>query len=150
MNVLISKKLLVFNFLIILFSISCLNQYNKKQRVCFDSGCIEVEIARTEVEYAKGLQSRINLDKDKGMLFVFKKSDRQAFWMKDTLIPLDMMWLDYARRIVYIEHDVQPCVKDPCPSYQTDKDALYVLEVNAGYTSRRNINIGDVVEFKLN
>jgi len=83
------------------------------------------------------------------MLFVFPQSRQQSFWMKDTLIPLDMIWLDYKRRIIYIERDVPPCQSDPCPTYRPSTEAMYVLEVNAGLAEAQRIQEGDVAWFDL-
>ena len=69
--------------------------------------------------------------------------------MKETLIPLDMIWMDYARRVVFIAADVPPCKSDPCPTYTPPRDALYVLEVNAGYTQKNSIKVGDAAEFRI-
>jgi uncharacterized membrane protein (UPF0127 family) len=117
--------------------------------VCFGEECIQVEVVRKEEEMRRGLQFRESLDADGGMLFIFQKSGVHAFWMKDTLIPLDMVWMDYARRIVHIEEDVPPCEKDPCPSYTPSKEALYVLEVNAGYAARHRLKPGMAADFQL-
>jgi len=97
----------------------------------------------------RGLQFRESLDKNKGMLFVFAESRRHAFWMKDTLIPLDIIWLDYARRVVYIAPNIPPCPQDPCPSYSPERDALYVLEINAGVAQQLGLKPGDLAEFRI-
>src|ERR1044072_2206464 len=67
-------------------------------QVCFKNKCFNVEIASDEEQRIKGLQLRRLLDEDKGMLFVFPQEGLYPFWMKSTLIPLDIVWLDYSRR----------------------------------------------------
>ena len=119
-------------------------------QVCFKDKCVEVEVVQKEEELRRGLQFRKSLDPDRGMLFIFQKSWPYAFWMKDTLIPLDMIWIDDARKIVYIEHDVPPCATDPCPSYPPKHEALYVLEINAGYAAKLGLQLGDTAEFRFN
>ena len=119
-------------------------------RVCFGEKCVNVEVVQKEEELHRGLQFRKSLDPAGGMLFVFKESRPYAFWMKDTLIPLDMIWMDDGRRIVHIEHDVPPCTVDPCPSYPPKQAALYVLEVNAGYAVKLGLQLRDTAEFRLN
>ena len=69
--------------------------------------------------------------------------------MKDTLIPLDMIWMDSERRIVHIEHNVPPCAADPCPRYPPSGPALYVLEINAGFAAKLGLKVGDTMEFRL-
>ena len=118
-------------------------------QVCFGDKCVQVEVVRKEEELHRGLQFRTSLAPDSGMLFVFQKSWSYAFWMKDTLIPLDMIWLDDARRVVHIEHNVPPCTADPCPRYPPGHEALYVLEINAGYADQLGLKIGDIAEFAL-
>ena len=119
-------------------------------QVCFGGKCVNVEVVQKEEELHRGLQFRASLDPNGGMLFVFKKSGPYAFWMKDTLIPLDMIWLDDTRKIVHIEHDVPPCAADPCPRYPPGHEALYVLEINAGYTQELGLKLEDTAEFRLN
>lgn len=103
-----------------------------KNQVCLEGKCFDVELAQTSKERMRGLQHREFLHESSGMLFIFKESGRHSFWMKNTLIPLDIIWLDHAKRIVHIEHNVPPCKIDNCPSYTSDKNASYVLEINAG------------------
>ncbi len=119
-------------------------------QVCFKDKCVKVEVAQKEEELHRGLQFRKSLDPNSGMLFVFQKSWPYAFWMKDTLIPLDMVWMDYSRRVVHIEQNVPPCTADPCPNYPPQHEALYVLEVNAGYVAKLGLQSGDTAEFRLN
>ncbi len=88
---------------------------------------------------------RQKLAADRGMLFVFSSEGVHKFWMKNTLIPLDMLWIAGDGRIIHIEHDVPPCKGDPCPSYGPDTPARYVLEVNAGYARERGVGVGDQV-----
>lgn len=110
---------------------------------------VTAELARTDSERARGLMFRPKLLPDQGMLFVFEREDLHAFWMKNTLIPLDMLWLDPNRRVVHIERDVPPCKSDPCPSYGPSRAALYVLELPAGAAARLGLKPGDRLDFAL-
>jgi uncharacterized membrane protein (UPF0127 family) len=83
------------------------------------------------------------------MLFVFDVEDYYSFWMKNTLIGLDMIWLDKGKRIVHIERDVPPCKTDPCPSYTPKRPGSYVLELKAGSADRLNLKLFDKLEFPL-
>jgi hypothetical protein len=83
------------------------------------------------------------------MVFVFDQPGPHAFWMKNTLIPLDIIWLAADRRIVHIAHSVPPCKADPCPSYPPAADtAVYVLEVASGVARRHALGVGDVLQFR--
>ena len=115
---------------------------NTPEQICFKSHCVGVEIMRSQKEKLKGLQNREYLGNDRGMLFVFPKNKVHSFWMKDTWIPLDIIWLDQARKVVHVEADVPPCVSDPCPSYAPLQNATYVLELNAGQVQKHKISIG--------
>ncbi|MBW2985977.1 DUF192 domain-containing protein [Candidatus Woesearchaeota archaeon] len=106
-----------------------------------------VELALTYKVQMKGLMFREHLSEDQGMLFVFEKDEPRSFWMKNTLIPLDMIFIDSDFEIVDIKTAV-PCEKDPCKSYVSKANAKYVLEVNSDFAEKHKIEIGD--EVKLN
>ncbi len=82
------------------------------------------------------------------MLFLFPDVAAHSFWMKNTLVPLDILWLAPNGAVVHIEQDVQPCQADPCPSYGPDADANSVLELAAGQAEMRGVRIGDVLDFR--
>jgi uncharacterized membrane protein (UPF0127 family) len=89
---------------------------------------------------------RESLGQDKGMLFVFPQEGIYPFWMKNTLIPLDMIWMDSNGTVVFIGKDEQPCKADPCPVINPGKNARYVLELNAGTAERLGLGEGDRME----
>jgi uncharacterized membrane protein (UPF0127 family) len=105
---------------------------------------VKVEVVKRSDEMARGLMYRRSLGKDSGMLFILRREEPQSFWMKNTLIPLDMIFISRSLVIVEIT-TMQPCITDPCPDYTSRQPAQYVLEVNAGYCRSRNIIIGDKV-----
>lgn len=112
--------------------------------VTFPDGTrVGVEIARTEAERQRGLMFRESLAPDEGMVFVFDAIGFYPFWMKNTLIPLDMLWLDPDGRVVSIAHSVPPCKADPCPTYPPSADALYVVEVVSGFAKEHGVEVGD-------
>ena len=107
-------------------------------------------MAITESERRRGLMDREFLPPYTGMLFIFPEEDAHPFWMKNTYISLDIIWLNRNRRVVHIERGVPPCTHDPCAQYEPDEDALYVLEFNAGFADDFIIQEGDKVEIELN
>jgi uncharacterized membrane protein (UPF0127 family) len=88
-----------------------------------------------------------DLATDSAMLFTFVNSTYQQFWMKNTLIPLDIIFVN-DNKIVDIEHNSKPCDQDPCPTYNSEKPANQVLEINGGLSKKLNINIGQDVIVK--
>ena len=103
---------------------------------------VQVEIADTAVEWQKGLMGRTALAEDAGMLFVFDQEQPLSFWMKDTLVPLSIAFIDSQGRIVDIQ-DMQPLDETSLPSAAP---AQYALEVNQGFFGERGIMVGDAVE----
>jgi len=99
--------------------VGCNKSNNSGDAVCVKGQCYSVEIAADLEAQATGLMHRDHLDRDSGMLFIFSYRNKHAFWMKNTLISLDMIWLDYGRHVVHIEEDVPPCKEDPCPRYRS-------------------------------
>lgn len=95
---------------------------------------IQAELADTAQKRAQGLMYRSTLARDRGMLFTFGDSQLWAIWMKNTRIPLDILWLDEKKTIVHVERNVPICtrVDDGCPTYQPNQNAAYVLELAAG------------------
>jgi len=113
------------------------------RRVCFGNNCVSVEVADTDELRRTGLMFRTGLAQDRGMLFVFDRPDRHAFWMKNTFVPLDILWLDSRMRVVDVKTFVPPCAVAECPVYAPRADAKFVLEVNAGFVDAFRISIGD-------
>ncbi|HEX5756183.1 MAG TPA: DUF192 domain-containing protein [Arenimonas sp.] len=108
----------------------------------------QVEIADDFESRARGLMFRDQLRPDHGMLFVYEREQPLAFWMKNTRIPLDILFFDQERRLVSILKRVPPCsLGDRCPSYPSRKPAMYALELNAGQADTLELAIGDVIAF---
>lgn len=109
---------------------------------------IEVEVAADDASRMRGLMDRTSMPAEHGMLFVFPDEAMRSFWMKDTLIPLDMLFFDGQRRLVTLLRDVPPCKADPCQAYPSTAPAHYVLELNAGAASKLGVHEGDVATFR--
>ena len=89
---------------------------------------------------------REKLDADKGMLFIYEKEGKYPFWMKNTLIPLDIIWIDKNKEVVFISANAQPCKEDYCPSILPPENAKYVLEINGGVSEKIGLAIGEAVD----
>jgi len=119
-------------------------------KVLFSNGKgVMAELAVSNEDRARGLMFREKIMPDQGMLFIFEREDLHAFWMKNTLIPLDILWLDRDKHIVHIEENLPPCRKDPCPSFAPSRPALYVLELKAGSVEAFGLKLDDPVVFLL-
>lgn len=102
-----------------------------------------VEIADDDTERARGLMFRDTLDDGTGMLFIHEAEEPQAYWMKNTRIPLDILYFDEGRKLVTQQRNVPPCsAGDACPSYPSDQPARFVLELNAGEAERLKLQDG--------
>lgn len=106
----------------------------------FGGVSLKIEYARTQAEREQGLSGRTSIPGDYGMLFIFPVSDRYGFWMKDTLVPLDIFWLDDKGQVVSIAKDVAPS-SFPNVFYPT-APARYVLETAAGFAEAHAIATG--------
>jgi len=141
----VKKVIFLLVFLVILTSCS------SQKTVLIDNGTgnivVNVEIADDDEERAQGLMFREFLDEKNGMFFVFDDDDFYSFWMKNTLIPLDMIFISENFEIVDIIY-AEPCKTDQCESYKPAKPAKYVLEVNGNFTIKNNIEIGNKIIIK--
>lgn len=105
---------------------------------------LDVELAETPEERQQGLMHRQSLAERSGMLFLFQEPTSGGFWMKDTLIPLSIAFLDADGRILRIL-DMEPCRADPCPVYVPGVAYRAALEVNQGAFERAGVKVGDRV-----
>jgi uncharacterized membrane protein (UPF0127 family) len=101
-----------------------------------------IELADTPEERERGLMGRTSLASDAGMLFVFPKETHVTFWMKDTPIPLDMIFIRADMTVAGVAHAV-PCEAEPCPTYPSGEPVQYVLEIGGGIAEEKHIKAGD-------
>lgn len=107
---------------------------------------IPVEIAADDAARARGLMFRDAMPAGRGMLFVHEREEPLAYWMKNTRIPLDILYFDSSRRLVAQQRDVPPCsAGDRCPPYPSGAPARYVLELNAGESAKLGLTEGAVL-----
>lgn len=115
---------------------------NKPSIVIINSKKINVELATTDKERIKGLSGRSTLSPDTGMLFIFPTTDIWPFWMKDTKIPLDIIWIN--NNIIVDTTTLNIPMNNNIPQYTPQNKANYVLEVNAN----SGFKIGDKIKIK--
>lgn len=107
---------------------------------------LTVQVADTQGKIEKGLMFVEKLPKNEGMLFVFSRKTYGGFWMKDTLIPLSIAFLDSDAEILKIL-DMEPCKGNECPIYDPKLSYCYAIEVNLGWFEKNRIKEGDYVKF---
>lgn len=120
----------------------------KSGKVCINKNCFEVQIVENFWQQNRGLMFREYLVEYSGMLFVFDKEANYPFWMKNTKISLDIIWINENKEIVYVSEFAQPCLTFFCPQINPQKNAKYVLEINGGLSKKLNIKVGDEVAIK--
>jgi len=118
-------------------------------RVVLPSGsAYRLELAHTPEQQAQGLMYRESLPEKTGMLFLFDDKEVHRFWMKNTMIPLDMVWMDADGKVLFVSADTPPCKADPCPSYGPESPAAMVLEIAGGKAAKEKVGVGSVLQFK--
>ena len=118
--------------------------------VAFDGSdaVLYVDVADTAQEQQKGLMGVATLPADEGMAFVFEKPVDSTFWMKDTLIPLSIAFVDDSGRMIGVR-DLEPCEADPCPTYGANQPFVLAIEANLGWFDRAGIEVGDHAELSV-
>lgn len=158
-------RLMLFLFLGFIFFLGCVQSPNtiptpnpgstlnpttvEFPAVCIQEKCVHVQLARTEAEKKRGLMGVTSLTNEEGMLFIWEEEGIYPFWMKDTLIPLDIIWIDADGTIIDIA-SLQPCEADPCPAYTPQGSAQYVLETNVGLMQQWETTIGEEARIIMN
>jgi hypothetical protein len=107
-----------------------------------------VQVADTFNTRTMGLMFREKMPQDEGMVFLFETEQPLNFWMKNTLIPLDIVYMDNDWKVVSIQKNARPCKEDPCMFYPSKERAKYVLEINAGLSDKFGIAEGDIVQLQ--
>lgn len=115
-------------------------------RIAIKGHALTVELASHPAARSCGLSRRSELPQNHGMLFIFPDRRPRNFWMKDTVIPLSIAFIDDSGRIFNIQ-DMEPLTVDK--QYSSEGPASYALEVNQGWFHKNGIQVGDVVEMKL-
>jgi uncharacterized membrane protein (UPF0127 family) len=110
------------------------------------SGAVySLEIARTPEETTQGLMYRESLPERHGMIFRFTDGGAHRFWMKNTMIPLDIIWMEAGGKVLFVSADTPPCRADPCPNYGPETPAPLVLEIAGGMAKREAVAVGSTI-----
>lgn len=142
------KKIALFVLGLIIIGLAYLFLQEEYSKTCFKDKCFLLQVAKTEKQREKGLSGRKKLDPNKGMIFVFDGSGKYVFWMKDTLIPLDIIWLDENFKVVDLREQIQPCNNNDCSTFTPIHEAKYVMELNACQAKNIDLKVGDQVKYK--
>lgn len=140
------KYLSIIGFCLLLSSCGVKKQNDAPQQLALISpeGTVvelRVEVADTPAEQEKGLMGRTELEEGKGMLFLFQENGILTFWMKDTLIPLDIIFFDNLGQYLSFT-SMTPCTEDPCPLYGSTNPSRVALEVPAGFVKKHGVGTG--------
>lgn len=159
------KSTITFLFAVLLLLVSCKNSTNKEiktepirftkegeltiSRMQTDSVLVklDIEIAETEYETQTGLMYRDSMSDNQGMLFIFSDNSARSFYMKNTEIPLDIIYINESNEIVSFQKNAKPFDETGLPS---QVPAKYVLEINAGLSDKWGIGTGDRINFSRN
>lgn len=134
-------------FFMILFIISQGSSKQQTKCLCIKGNYFYVELAVTPRQRACGLMFREHLDLDSGMLFIYKREGIYPFWMKNTFIPLDIIWINKEKEVVFISRNTPPERSGVCPIINPHKKAKYVLELNGGVSDKIGLSVGDRIIF---
>lgn len=144
------KSLFILLFLAFLLTLITYRFYFNEDvlEITFENGQkIYVEVPETNEAKSLGLMYRENLDEDAGMIFIYPEEFILSFWMKNTLIPLDIIFLNKNKEIVMIK-TMKPCVTETCESYLSEFPSMYAIEVNEGFALKNNLLLSQKVNFR--
>lgn len=144
----IYKLILALTLIVSVTGSACARDDAAARTVLHTSGgdvAVTVELAATPERRNFGLMYRKELGADAGMLFLFERPQHLTFWMKNTVLPLDMLFIGADHRVVGIVKNAVPFTTTP---RAIDGESQYVLEVNAGFSDRHGVRDGDAVSFE--
>jgi uncharacterized membrane protein (UPF0127 family) len=123
----------------------CLAPALKTTTVTINDTKITAWIADTENARETGLMGMQNINENEGMLFVYERPGAYAFWMKNTLMPLDIIFVSSDMKIISIQN-MEPCTMEPCKIYPPPSNIMYAIEVKGGFAERHNVTVGQTVK----
>jgi len=142
-----------FVIVLVIFAVLLIYLYANKNsieniNISIKNQTFYLQKAVTINEKEKGLMNIEKLEEYNGMIFIFDDEQPRSFWMKNTLIPLDQIFINKNKVVVDIIHNFRPCISYDCPSYLS-KPAMYVIEINAGLAEKLELKEGDEIEFEI-
>jgi uncharacterized membrane protein (UPF0127 family) len=148
------RRIIIVAFVIVLLAVSVSvgyylyeQQQPRPVKIMFAGVVLTVELATTPEEQQMGLSNRTSMPADHGMLFVFNQEAQWSFWMHEMNFPLDIIWFNGSKQVVFIEQDLPPCTPQACPIFTPSVNAMYVLEVNAGFVKTNGVSLGESFTF---
>ncbi len=118
-----------------------------KKLICFKNSSFLVEVAETKEQQEKGLMYVRSLPSNSGMLFIYKDEAPRYFYMKNTYIPLDIIWMDKEKKVVSIKKNAQPADSEVYETICPQEEAMFVLELNSGSSDGIGLRVGDKLQF---
>lgn len=115
--------------------------------IYFKNNSFLVEMAETKQQQEKGLMFVRSLPSNSGMLFIYKDEAPRSFYMKNTYIPLDIIWMNKEKKVVFIKKNAEPENLDAYETISPREEAMYVLELSSGSSERIGLRIGDKLQF---
>jgi uncharacterized protein len=150
------KKRIFFLLVMALLLMSGALMFNTPEQtqvinVNFPGGTVlKAEVADTPEKLLFGLAFRNVLPSDEGMLYIFEESGPHRVWTKEFQFPVDVIWVDESKVVVHVVEKALPCFESQCPWYgPPPQDARYVIEANAGFVDKANVEIGTQLKFTL-
>lgn len=138
------RYLFIFAFALVSLGAQPTYQENYSQQISIGDNAFATEIANTPEKMQRGMMFRTNMADNQAMLFVFTRPQPVVFWMKNTLIPLDMLFFDADGKLLEIKPNVPPCKRRPCKNYASAHSNIrYVVELKAGTVEKQRIAVGD-------
>lgn len=126
-----------------------ISTFQPKTEVIIGSQPYRLVVANDEASRLKGLSGVDSLGKNDGLLMVFDTDEKHGIWMKDMLIPIDILWLDSNKKVIYIVQDAQPELSTS-EVFTPSKPARYVIELASGSAKQHSVRVGHEIQFDHN
>ncbi len=127
--------------------VSSLDDFSIRALTLPDGSEVKAEVLTKPVDMARGMMFRESFPEGRGMLFVHQAPGKYAYWMYQTKVPLDIIWMDKSGKIIEVSENTPPCPgkASTCPSYGGNADASLVLELPAGYGRKHGVRVGEMI-----
>lgn len=126
-----------------------MEDFNTRDVTLANGKTIHVEVMLDATDMLRGMMFRTSLDPARGMLFIHRTPGTYGYWMYQTMIPLDIIWMDASKQVVEIVNSAPPCKTEAskCPHFGGTETAQFVLEIGSGLAKQNGIRIGDTITF---